>query len=153
MTRLRVERIVIITSLLLIGGAYGESVGRSSAYEDCMAQKTKSACDESKEACTQFLSDAGQRQARELCLQSERPAAHHGAASTDSPPQPLQQSSHSDPLITPQSEKQPEGSRSHANKKPQQRRRKEKRPLVKHLYGWDQDSSVKQRPDHRSLQQ
>jgi hypothetical protein len=142
MTRLRVERIVIITSLLLICGVYGEAAGGGGAYEDCMAQKTKSACDESEEACTRFLSDAGQRQARELCLQSESPAAHQAAASTDSPPQPLQKSSRSDPLIPPPAEKQPEGSRSHAKKKPQQRQRKESRPYGEDLFGaWkDQDS-------------
>jgi hypothetical protein len=125
LTRLRVERIVIITSLLLICGSYGESAHRSSAYEDCIAQKTKSASDESEEVCTQFLSDAGQRRARELCPQSERPAAHQAPASTDSSPQPLWESSRSDPLISPRAEKQPEGSRSPASKKPQQRQRKE----------------------------
>jgi hypothetical protein len=86
MSRFRVERIVIFTSLFLTCGACAESAG-GGTYEDCIIKQTKLACDESEEACTRFLSEAGQRQARKLCLQTERPAAPQPAALTESAPQ------------------------------------------------------------------
>jgi type IV secretory pathway VirB10-like protein len=59
--------------LLLTASAYGAQLG--GALDDCMAQKTKAACDVSELVCNQFLSDTGQRQAKKACLDEQHPAA------------------------------------------------------------------------------
>jgi hypothetical protein len=55
--------------------AYGESSGGSDSYQECMGEKTRAACNFSQEACTLFLSDAGQKRAKEACLQTTTAAA------------------------------------------------------------------------------
>jgi hypothetical protein len=100
MTRLRAGYIAVIASLTLASGACAEPAAGGSAYEDCMVQKTKAACDLSEEACTRFLSESGQRHAIRACQQAERSAEPQPVAPADHQQPPAQRNAHSQPAAS-----------------------------------------------------
>jgi hypothetical protein len=73
----------LIFSLLWVSAALAESPTGSASYEECMADRTRSACNESTEACAFHLSDSGQQQARSACLKNSTAKTQQGQPSTD----------------------------------------------------------------------
>jgi len=88
--RLRVcSYLVLGITFALVCDAQGAPLSESYAYQACMDQKTKAACDTSQAACMLFLSDVGQQQARKSCLENVhegQQVVHDGA-----PPLPEKQ--------------------------------------------------------------